>query len=102
VIALGSEMLVKAVEREALVAIEGLVNVMDAQGQQAWASSTIMIGRVAWVLVRLKRVVTHFVLGSTHRGVSGHPLPCTLREIDHHNSLIFSENRKWSFLRWLR
>ena len=55
--------MVKEAEREALVTIERLVNALDAQSQQACTSSTIS---VAWVLVRFKRVFTHFVLGSTH------------------------------------
>ncbi len=37
-------MLVKAAEREALVTFERPANVMDAQGLQARASSTTMIG----------------------------------------------------------
>jgi len=63
-------------------------------GLQAGTSPTIMIGRVAWVLVRFKREFTTSYSGSTQRGVSGRPPPCVLREIDHHNPLIFSENGK--------
>ena len=37
--------------------------VMDTQGPHACASSTIMIERVAWVLFKFKRVLTHLVLG---------------------------------------
>ena len=39
-----AEVLVKAVEREALVTLERLANVMDAQGLQVRTSSTITIG----------------------------------------------------------
>jgi len=39
-----AEVLVKAVEREALVTLERLANVMDAQGLQVRTSSIIMIG----------------------------------------------------------
>jgi len=58
----------KTAEREALgvVTLERLVNVIDAQGRRGCAPSTIMIGRVALVLFRFKRVhYTHLVLGST-------------------------------------
>jgi len=53
---------VKAAEREAFVTFERLVNDMDAQGLQACASSIVMIGCIAWVLFRFKRVLTHLIL----------------------------------------
>ena len=99
-----SEVLVKTAEREALVTLERLVNVPDAQDLQAWASSIIMIGRVAWVLVRFKRVLYLLTLYScsTQHGVSGHPSSCVCSRTDQYNQLIFSENEKGSSLRWLR
>jgi len=58
--------LVKVAEREALVTLERLVNIVGTQGLQTWTSPTIMIRRVAWVLVRFKRVLTDLVVLGLH------------------------------------
>ena len=55
--------LVKAAEREATRRVRETCKCHDAQGLQERASSTIMMGYVAKVLVRVKRVLTHLVLG---------------------------------------